>query len=266
MNLKFVFIVNMKRLWLIAIAGCTTDPTGYAIVAQSKAPLVAVAGDALALEVVQTFSDGSTKPLPATATVAWTVPKTVIALSPDATDPIDPLPPAGAAPTGAFLINVTRSDITDTIHDVLFVLDAGAGGSLDVAANIVGQDGTITAAIAVTAMPDGDATAGAATYATNCASCHGATGDGTPVNADGLTYTIEEESYMYPAPGLNNAADSGNLGSDPAWNAALLAFAARSDADNGAIALRLPMPNWLGTSLTTQDFADIYAFLVATTD
>jgi hypothetical protein len=38
--------------------------------------------------------------------------------------------------------------------------------------------------------------------------------------------------------------------------------------DNGGVALRLPMPDWLstpnpatGAPLATQDFADIYAFL-----
>jgi hypothetical protein len=73
-------------------------------------------------------------------------------------------------------------------------------------------------------------------------------------------------TYAYPAPGIN--AEPGNLASDPSWNAALLALAARADIDNRGVALRLPMPDWLaspdpatGHLLTTQDFADIYAFL-----
>jgi hypothetical protein len=70
--------------------------------------------------------------------------------------------------------------------------------------------------------------------------------------------------YPYPAPGLD--AEPGNLASDPAWTAALLAMAARADMDNGGLVLRTPMPDWLtakadGQLLTTQDFADIYAFL-----
>jgi hypothetical protein len=73
------------------------------------------------------------------------------------------------------------------------------------------------------------------------------------------------ETYPYPAPGLNNA--QGHLAGDPSWNAALLALAARADVDNNAVSLRVPMPDWLaghtgtGALLSTQDFADIYAFL-----
>ena len=58
------------------------------------------------------------------------------------------------------------------------------------------------------------------------------------------------------------------LASDPAWNAELLAMAARADMDNGGLTLRQPMPCWLAMPnpatrqpLTTQDYADIYAFL-----
>jgi hypothetical protein len=47
----------------------------------------------------------------------------------------------------------------------------------------------------------------------------------------------------------------------------LLAVAARSDMDNGGLELRTPMPDWLsddatGALLSTQDFADIYAYLM----
>ena len=45
-------------------------------------------------------------------------------------------------------------------------------------------------------------------------------------------------------------------------------IAARADIDNGGLELRLPMPDWLteknpktGDLLTTQDFADIYAYM-----
>jgi hypothetical protein len=77
---------------------------------------------------------------------------------------------------------------------------------------------------------------------------------------------IDGETYDFPALGLN--AEPGNVGNDPAWNAALLAFSARSDVDNAGVTLRVPMKDWLqnanpavGKPLTTQDFADIYAFL-----
>lgn len=56
--------------------------------------------------------------------------------------------------------------------------------------------------------------------------------------------------------------------SDPTWNAALFAVASRADMDNQGVTLRAPMPDWLartnpasGKPLTTQDFADIFAFL-----
>jgi hypothetical protein len=82
----------------------------------------------------------------------------------------------------------------------------------------------------------------------------------------GPPYVLDGQPYDYPAPGLN--AEPGNVAGDPDWNAALLAFAARADVDNAGVALRVPMPDWLATPnpatgkpLTTQDFADIYAFL-----
>jgi hypothetical protein len=107
---------------------------------------------------------------------------------------------------------------------------------------------------------------GALLYGANCAQCHGATGHGSPApGADG-TYTIAGASYAFPAPGIN--AEPGNCASDPAWDAALFAVATRADIDNGGVALRLPMPDWLsmpnpatGAPLATQDLADIYAFL-----
>jgi len=56
-------------------------------------------------------------------------------------------------------------------------------------------------------------------------------------------------------------------GSDPAWNAALFAIAARADMDNGGLTLRQPMPDWLVTDgadqapPSTQDLVHIYAFM-----
>ena len=65
-------------------------------------------------------------------------------------------------------------------------------------------------------------------------------------------------------------AEKGNAAGNPAWTPALFAMAARADMDNRGVSLRLPMPNWLtapnaaassGAPLTTQDFADLFAFL-----
>jgi hypothetical protein len=82
-------------------------------------------------------------------------------------------------------------------------------------------------------------------------------------------------SFTYPAPGLNNSVtDAGtpNVAADPTWNAALLGMASQGDIDNNGVALRVPMSDYLGApngidggSLTSQDFADIYAFLVTQT-
>jgi hypothetical protein len=90
------------------------------------------------------------------------------------------------------------------------------------------------------------------------------------VNADGTTYNLEGTNYPYRAPGLNAAP--GNVAGDPTWNPALLAVAARSDMDNAGIALRAPMPDWLSRTSatsrqppTTQDFADIFAYLATQT-
>ena len=120
--------------------------------------------------------------------------------------------------------------------------------------------------LTVSAAPTGNAMNGSALHSAACASCHGATGHRTPAaNADG-SYTIAAASYPFPAPGLN--AEDGNAGSDPAWNVAVFAQAARASFDDGGVTLRQPMPDWLSTPnpttskpFTTQDFADIYAFM-----
>lgn len=244
-----------------ACGGGSTEPA-FRVTGRGSA----VAGDALALAVVD--RDGAA--LGSDVAVTWRLPATVSALSPDATDPADPLPVPGAAPTGVFVVNPSRGDVASTIADVLFVLDAGSAGrgSLVVTADLSTGD-SVAAEIEVSAAPTGDATRGQSVYGANCARCHGNTGDGTDANADG-TFTIAGSNYLFPAPGLNNAPDTGNLGGDPDWTAALLAFAARCDADNGALALRDPMPNWLttpdaasGSALSTQDFADVYAYLTS---
>lgn len=244
-------------------AACSSSPTstGFEILPVNGGNWTAVSGDALALEVVETFSDNSTQPATADDHVTWTSPATIASLPADSTAD-SPIPAFGTMPTAVFISNSLRADRATDLDGVVFVLDAGAsGGGENIAATVGGT--TITATLAISAGPVGDATRGMATYAA-CATCHGTTAAGSPADPGGSTYTLEGTSYPYPAPGLD--AEAGNLGSDPAWNAALLAMAARADVDNGGLVLRTPMPDWLsakagGQLLTTQDFADIYAFL-----
>ncbi|HEX4453965.1 MAG TPA: c-type cytochrome [Kofleriaceae bacterium] len=215
----------------MAIAGCAASPTSTGVAIQSATGrdlTSVVAGDALALELVETFSDGSTQPA---SGATWTAPITVETLDPDSTAD-SPIPAFGATPTSVFVDNALRVDRNDDLAGVLFVLDAGS-------------------------------TAGAV-FAAGCATCHGVMAAGTMANADG-SFTVDGGTYAYPAPGLDT--EMGNLASDPDWNAALLAVAARNDMDNGGLELRAPMPDWFadtstGALLSTQDFADIYAYLV----
>jgi|HubBroStandDraft_5_1064220.scaffolds.fasta_scaffold155273_2 mono/diheme cytochrome c family protein len=249
--------------------------SAYQIVAASGGPLQALAGDALALEVAQTTSDGGTAPLPASARVSWTLPATVTALPADDDADPSPLPAPGSQPTGVFLDTPTRTDRTDP-SGLLYVLDPGTvqNAVLQVSATVSGlpasvDAGQLTASIEVSPAPAGDWTRGAALYGpngANCALCHGPSGHGTAAPNAAGQYVIMGIAYDFPAPGLN--AEPGNLADDPAWNAALLAFSARSDVDNGGVTLRFPMPDWLtrpnpaaGAPLSTQDFADLYAFL-----
>jgi mono/diheme cytochrome c family protein len=248
-------------------SGSSGDTVAFRIVASSGGPLQAVAGDALALSVVQVLMDGSTQPLPVQATVAWVDPPTVTALSPYGTRQI-PLWVFGSQPKAYFVDNPGRPDRNTDLAGVLFILDPGetAGASLNVTANVggVSPGGQVAATIAIGATPAGDASRGATTYGTNCSICHGATAAGTPRDPDG-GFLIDGHPYGYPAPGLNRA--HGNLAGNLTWNAALLAMAARADMDNEGLTLRSPMPDWLnpppaiGNALSTQDFADIYAFL-----
>jgi mono/diheme cytochrome c family protein len=239
--------------------------TGFAVVAAPGDTLTANAGDAIQLEVVQTFADDSQGDLPTGATATFTAPATVTALPPSSTGP-SALPAFGAAPTAAFIVNMARPDRAADLAGVLFVLDAGASGSgtAIVTAAIAGSaSGSASGMVPVTALPAGNAARGASTYAGACASCHGANAEGSPVGSDGM-YSLDGSDYAYPAPALGSAA--AGIAGDPAWDAALLAVAARADITNHGVALREPMPDWLevqidGAPLSTSDFADIYAFL-----
>jgi mono/diheme cytochrome c family protein len=253
-------------------SGTASSPRLQIVTASGTSPS-AVAGDAVALKVVLVEPDGTMGDLPGDAKVVWTLPLPVVTLPPESIAD-SPLPAPGADPTGAWIENVSRPDVAADLRNAVFVLDPGTvqNATLEVSARIAGalpDGGSVTADIPVDPTPAGDWTRGAALYGAagaNCAQCHGPTGHGTPApNGDG-TYTIAGVSYDFPAPGIN--AEPGNCASDPAWNAALFAVSARADMDNGGVALRLPMPDWLstpnpatGAPLTTQDFADIFAFL-----
>jgi mono/diheme cytochrome c family protein len=263
MKIRSVFFTVITPFVLLGCSG-SGGSGAFSIVAASGSPQGA-AGDALVLKVTDGADD-----LPSGSTVTWSGVPTVTALDPSSTA-ASPLPPAGDAPTAAFITNPGRPDVAADLTGVLFILDPGTkpGGELSVTATITGAvRGTVTVSIPVGAAPAGDAARGAAAYGengANCAACHGATGHGTDPGPDGM-FKLGNATYSYPAPGLN--AEDGNLASDPDWNVALLAMAARSDVDNGGVTLRVPMPNWLAKPhpatnqpLTTQDFADIYAFL-----
>ena len=247
----------------------------FQIVSASGGPLSAVAGDALALKVVVVDTDGSTQELPGGASVLWTLPYPVVTLPPESIA-ASPLPVAGAEPTTAWIENPYRPDRASDLANVVFVLDPGTvqNATVPVSATVSRAslpDGGVgvTANLAVDPTPAGDWTRGAMLYGSsgaNCAQCHGATGHGSPGPDDAGTYTIAGQPYDFPARGIN--AEPGNCASDPAWDAALFAVAARADMGNGGVTLRLPMPDWLaavnpatGAPLTTQDFADIFAFL-----
>jgi mono/diheme cytochrome c family protein len=225
--------------------------TGYKIVMSDGTPLVATAGDAVQLAAVQTLSDGTTASLPSGATVVWSGPPAVQALPTGSMTDVSALPSAGAPSTGFWLSNSAHYSEAE-LAGVLWVLDQGSGSNsgLVVTATISGvvPVGTATATIPVAPSPAGDVARGSALYGANCAACHGASGHGT------ATF-----------PGLNN--EDGHVASDPTWSAALLAMTARSDMDNMGVSLDPSMPKWLtrlsanGKALTTQNFADIYAFL-----
>ena len=266
---------------LVLLTGCSnTSPpvdagaeAGLQIVLASAMPSRITEGSALPLKVVIVASDGTTQDLPIKTNVTWTLPETVVAADP--TDAGMSALPA-EAPLGFFISNPYRPDRTD-YNGTLFVVQQGASTSPNlVVTATVGNMGSVTAQVPVYPVPVGDPTNGAALYqALQCGTCHGATGAGSPPQGDG-TYLLGDASFTYPAPGLNNTTDDAgnpNLGADPTWNAALLGMAAQGSIDNSGVALRLPMTDYLGApngldggTLTSQDFADIYAFLVTQTE
>jgi len=140
----------------------------------------------------------------------------------------------------------------DQLAGVLWLLDSGTESAPTVVVKASLSStvpaGEATVSIGVGPMPVGDATRGQYLYGSNCASCHGATGQGTA-----------------EFPGLNNAPD--HVAGDADWSPSLLAMAAQSDMDDLGVSLDPAMPKWLtrlsstGLPLSPNDFADIYAFL-----
>ena len=247
---------------------------GLAIVSANGAPLQGAPGDAIQLAVQLTMSDGSTRTASADE-VTWLAPLTLVAEDPDDAGP-DILPEAGAQPTAFFVEN----DYRMSNPGVLYVTDPGSTTNPTITVKAtVGDAGAVSAAFSVLPALVGDAASGANLFlhGPECGTCHGPTGGGTPpalfpdggpeLMDGGPAFAISGQLYPYPAPGLNNAPDSGHLASDPAWNAALLGMAAQCDMDNRGVALRVPMPDWFGGTnatggtLSGQDFADIYAWL-----
>jgi mono/diheme cytochrome c family protein len=251
-----------------------------AIASTNGAPLRAAPGDALPLAVVFTMSDGSTRSLPATTAITWKTPSTVVAQDPNDAGTSGILDDSGTHPHAFYVANDFRPDHPG----VLFVTSQGTDVDASVTVTAVLPDGgALSAVVGIDPAPVGDATRGQNLFQTvlQCSGCHGATGggsdpatyvDGGVETADGsVLYDLQGQLYPFPAPGLNNAPDSGNLATDPNWNAALLGMAAQADIDNFGVALRAPMPVWLGKQgagtqpLNAQDFADIYAWLKAQT-
>ena len=226
-------------------------PASYQIVSEDGSTPSAAAGDALRLKIAAKMTDGTTVPLPSSATVSWSGPPVIKALpigsSPDASI----LPTAGGGPAAMWLDNADHYSEAQ-LSGVLWILDPGTlpSPTLTVKASVTNasESTNVTATISVGATPTGQVARGQSLYAANCASCHGDTGQG---------------SQQFP--GLNKA--QGNVAGDPSWNPALMAMSARADMDNMGVSLDLAMPKWLirtsstGNLLNTQDFADIYAWL-----
>jgi len=247
----------------LLLVGCSSAPGELTIVTKSGGSPKGVPGDAIALEVMQGGEE-----LPAGTTVTWTGVPTVTALDPGSTA-ASPLPAPGEDPTAMFVTIPSRPDVAPVVANVLFILDPGtkAGGEIELTATVEGS-GTASISIPVGGALTGDAANGAMLYVkggADCAFCHGAGGQGSPPGPNGM-YSYDGGMWAYPAPALDPA--SGHIGSTPGWNAALFTMASRAVINNRGVALREPMPSWIvqpntatDEPLSTQDFADIYAFL-----
>jgi mono/diheme cytochrome c family protein len=236
--------------------GSQGAPMGdYEIVPAEGSALSGVAGDALRLTVMRRTSGGTLDSLSSGATVTWSGPPVITALAIGSAPDRGILPGAGDTPTAMWLDNPDHYT-ADQLRGLLWILDRGTVTDPKITVTATISDGsasaTATATISVGPSQVGDVARGQTLYAANCASCHGTTGQGS---AD--------------FPGLNNSP--GNVAGDPSWSAALMAMTSRSDMDNLGVSLDTAMPKWLvrpsatGKLLTTQEFADIYAWLATQT-
>jgi cytochrome c553 len=256
MNSRTVASVSSVAFAVVALAGCGDSGSSapfvhYEVAANGGGALEAPVGDALHLSVVEGLSDGTTKPLASDAKVTWSGPPVVTAL-PVGSTPTDSLwPQPSTTVTAAWIKNPDHLTDAQTAG-VLYVLDPGsaANPSVDVKVSVSGGDapaGEVTVTVSIKPFPTGNVTHGQPLYAANCASCHGAHGEGDS------------------APGLNDEPE--NVAGDPGWSPQMLGLAARSNMDDLGVSLDPSMPKWLvlpsssGQLLTTRDFSDIYAFL-----
>ncbi len=251
-----LFVSGMVLWVALLAAGCGDDGSSapfasYKIVPANGGALQATVGDAFRLSVVESLSDGTTKALASDATVAWSGPPVVTALPIGGTPADSILPQPGATATAMWIQNPDHLTAAQ-VAGVLYILDTGSAPSpsIGVTAVVTGgaaPAGQATATIPIAPFPAGEASRGQALYAANCASCHGAKGEGGS------------------GPGLNSAPD--NVAGDDGWTPQLLGLSARSNMDDQGVSLDLAMPKWLvisgasGQPLTTQNFSDVYAFL-----
>jgi mono/diheme cytochrome c family protein len=219
---------------------------GRSEVVNSAEPLHAIAGDVVELDVVGVTADGSDVQLPSTTGVEWSGVPIVTVATDDGAEP--PMSAVTDGDDDVVIRNAARFGASDD-GAVMGIIKSGTG-STEVRAVLSGVEPgeTLEARVAASDEGAGNGTRGKPIYLSNCASCHGPAGEG-----------------VGDAPGLNAA--QGNVAADPAWSGALFAVAARVGMDNDGMALAATMPTWLTTKaangqlLTTQDFADMYAFL-----
>jgi mono/diheme cytochrome c family protein len=243
----FALVMALTEL---ACGGSPSAPTpvGFRIAPPNGGQVEGVPGDALRLNVVQEMSDGSVEAVGSDVRVDWSGPPVIQALPIGSHPAQSLLPPPNASPTAIWIQNPEHYP-TEFLAGVLWVIDPGQGtGAVNVKASVTSGAAMPTELaldIPIGAAPSGDPERGALVYGSNCASCHGAHGEG----------------------GDSPALNADHLLADPAWTQALMTMATRSGMDRMGVSLALDMPHWVtrlsanGTLLTTQDFADIYSFL-----
>jgi mono/diheme cytochrome c family protein len=256
----------------MACGGSDATVTGYQLVLASGATPSVNAGDSVRVTVAARLSDNSIAPLSGNATVTWSANAPLVTAVSATPGAHGDLPAFGAAVTAVFISNPLRTDRPNDLGNELFFLDPGTAASptFVLTGTLSGVTPAGTASLTFNVGPAlvGNATNGAILYGAqgaNCLECHGATGAGSPLASDGK-YHYGGGAYDYPAQGLN--AMAGHVAADASWNAALLAMSDRADMDNKGVESRAPMPDYLSTKpagsqqvLTTQDYADIYAWL-----